>query len=448
MSIGKMKILRTGLIALLAVALIFTMTFTSRVTALDEGLDINEAAQQVLDKIDDIPEIDDLELTSEHKALIKDARTAYDEFMSSYGEALQSEENGELSGTLKTAYGKLIAAETQMGKLEAARQEALKKKAKAVVAKINKIPAISKLKLTHNKYVKAARNAYTNLSKAEKKYLTDNYADKYSRLQRAEAKIKKLTRAMRLAKQEAAKVTKKIRKIPKYSKIKYKHKKRVKRAYKAYKKLKKSSRKYVPKKQRTKLFKAVKKIKRYEKKIKAFKKAKTSVKLYTSERLNIKVAWKKIKRAKKYIVYRKTTDDKYHKVKVTKERSFIDKNRYKTTRNVYKVKAVTEIGGKKVYSKYSKEKNKSLLAKSTIVKATAYSGGGHCANGMPVGVGRIATDPRYIPLGTWLYVEGYGLSQACDTGGAIKGWFIDVYFTSNSTCNRWGVKYPRVWILK
>lgn len=443
-----MKILRTGLIVLLAAALIFTMTFTSRVTALDEGLDINDAAQQVIDKIDAIPEIDDLKLTSDHKALIKDARTAYDEFMSSsYGEALQSEENGELSSTLQTAYDKLVAAEKRMKKLEADREAALKKKAKAVVSKIDKIPAISKLKLKHNKYVKAARNAYTNLSKAEKKYLTDNYAAKYSRLQKAEATIKKLTRAMRLAKQEAAKVTKKIRKIPKYSKIKYKHRKRVKKAYKAYKKLKKSSRKYVPKKQRKKLFKAVKKIKRYEKKIKAFKKAKTSVKLYTSERLNIKVAWKKVKRAKKYIVYRKT-NKKFHKIKVTKERSFIDTNRYKTINNVYKVKAVTEIGSKKVYSKYSKEKNKSLLAKSTVVKATAYSGGGHCANGMPVGVGRIATDPRYIPLGTWLYVEGYGLSQACDTGGAIKGWFIDVYFTSNSTCNRWGVKYPRVWILK
>ena len=441
-----MKILRTGLIALLAVALIFTMTFTSRVTALDIG----EAAQQVIEKIDLIPETDNLELTSEHKALIKDARTAYDEFMSSYGEALQSEENVELSGTLETAYDKLVAAETQMGKLEAARQAALEKKAKAVVALIDKIPAISKLKLTHNNLVQTAQNAYISLKREDRaaaQYLIDHYKAKYDRLQKAKAKIDSLYRAMRLAKQEAAKVTKKIRKIPKYSKIKYKHKKRVKRAYKAYKKLKKSSRKYVPKKQRTKLFKAVKKIKRYEKKIKAFKKAKTSVKLYTSERLNIKVAWKKVKRAKKYIVYRKT-NKKFHKIKVTKERSFIDKNRYKTLKNVYKVKAVTKIGGKKVYSKYSRQKNKSLLAKSTIVKATAYSGGGHCANGMAVGVGRIATDPRYIPLGTWLYVEGYGLSQACDTGGAIKGWFIDVYFTSNSTCNRWGVKYPRVWILK
>ncbi|MBR6444640.1 MAG: 3D domain-containing protein [Firmicutes bacterium] len=67
---------------------------------------------------------------------------------------------------------------------------------------------------------------------------------------------------------------------------------------------------------------------------------------------------------------------------------------------------------------------------------------------MPAAVGRVAVDPRYIPLGTWLYVEGYGLCQACDTGGAVKGWFVDVYFNSNAQCNRWGVKHPRTYILR
>ena len=62
------------------------------------------------------------------------------------------------------------------------------------------------------------------------------------------------------------------------------------------------------------------------------------------------------------------------------------------------------------------------------MKATAYSGGGYCANGKRCKVGRVAVDPNVVPLGTWLYVKGYGFCQACDTGGAIKGKRIDLYF--------------------
>ena len=42
----------------------------------------------------------------------------------------------------------------------------------------------------------------------------------------------------------------------------------------------------------------------------------------------------------------------------------------------------------------------------------------------------IAVDPRVIPLGTKVYVEGYGYAVAADTGGAIKGNKIDVFFPS------------------
>ncbi len=111
MSNGKMRILRTGLIGVLAVALIFTMTFTSRVTALDEGSDIKTAVANVVKEIDKIPGKEELKLTSEHKTLVEDARTAYDEFMCAHGEALQAEEYRELSVTLQPADDKLTAAE-------------------------------------------------------------------------------------------------------------------------------------------------------------------------------------------------------------------------------------------------------------------------------------------------------------------------------------------------
>ncbi|MEI7833712.1 MAG: 3D domain-containing protein [bacterium] len=52
--------------------------------------------------------------------------------------------------------------------------------------------------------------------------------------------------------------------------------------------------------------------------------------------------------------------------------------------------------------------------------------------------GVIAVDPRVIPLGTRVYVEGYGMAVALDTGGAIKGNIIDVCVDTNAEANRWG----------
>ena len=52
----------------------------------------------------------------------------------------------------------------------------------------------------------------------------------------------------------------------------------------------------------------------------------------------------------------------------------------------------------------------------------------------------IAVDPRVIPLGTKVHVEGYGYAIAADTGGAIKGNKIDVFFPSKQTAMNWGTK--------
>lgn len=50
----------------------------------------------------------------------------------------------------------------------------------------------------------------------------------------------------------------------------------------------------------------------------------------------------------------------------------------------------------------------------------------------------IAVDPRIIPLGTKVWVEGYGEAIAGDTGGAIKGNKIDVFFPSKKQAYNWG----------
>ena len=81
------------------------------------------------------------------------------------------------------------------------------------------------------------------------------------------------------------------------------------------------------------------------------------------------------------------------------------------------------------------------------VESTAYSGGGVTATGTvpvrdPNGISTIAVDPRVIPLGSLVYVEGYGKAIAADTGGAIKGNIVDLYVNSNEEAiNVWGRKY-------
>jgi 3D (Asp-Asp-Asp) domain-containing protein len=71
------------------------------------------------------------------------------------------------------------------------------------------------------------------------------------------------------------------------------------------------------------------------------------------------------------------------------------------------------------------------------VSATCYDLSGRTATGMPVGPGVVAVDPSVIPLGTKMYVPGYGNGVAADVGGGIKGDIIDLWMTP-SQCAAWG----------
>ena len=92
-----------------------------------------------------------------------------------------------------------------------------------------------------------------------------------------------------------------------------------------------------------------------------------------------------------------------------------------------------------------------------MMEATAYSsdpadalgGGSITATGQnllenPMAV---AVDPSVIPLGTRLYVEGYGEAYAVDTGSAIQGNIIDVHFSTAGQCEAWGRRQVKVTIL-
>ena len=79
-------------------------------------------------------------------------------------------------------------------------------------------------------------------------------------------------------------------------------------------------------------------------------------------------------------------------------------------------------------------------------ESTAYTGGGITATGTtpvynPGGISTIAVDPRVIPLGSLVYVEGYGKAIAADTGGAIQGNIIDIYVDTYEQAVDWGRKH-------
>lgn len=86
------------------------------------------------------------------------------------------------------------------------------------------------------------------------------------------------------------------------------------------------------------------------------------------------------------------------------------------------------------------------------MRATAYCSGEAgvgtvTATGLKVRAGTVAVDPEVIPLGTLLYVEGYGYAIAADTGGAVKGNKIDLFVPELEKALRFGTQTRRVWVL-
>jgi 3D (Asp-Asp-Asp) domain-containing protein/uncharacterized protein YabE (DUF348 family) len=85
--------------------------------------------------------------------------------------------------------------------------------------------------------------------------------------------------------------------------------------------------------------------------------------------------------------------------------------------------------------------------------ATAYTAGcggcsGYTATGYRAGHGIVAVDPSVIPLGTRLYIPGYGFAIAGDTGGAIRGNRIDLGFDSLSDALQFGRRPVKVYTLR
>ena len=76
--------------------------------------------------------------------------------------------------------------------------------------------------------------------------------------------------------------------------------------------------------------------------------------------------------------------------------------------------------------------------RTLTVSATGYTIRGRTSTGIPTAPGVVAVDPSVIPLGTRLMIPGYGIGIAADTGGAVQGNTIDVWFPTAAQALQWG----------
>lgn len=115
------------------------------------------------------------------------------------------------------------------------------------------------------------------------------------------------------------------------------------------------------------------------------------------------------------------------------------------------VKEVVEVGTKKgTVAPNGKDAKRVIVMQATAYDPTA---GSKTAMGTRARVGAVAVDPKVIPLGSKLYIESmdgfasYGYATAEDTGGAIKGNRIDLFYNSNAEANRFGRRNVKVYVL-
>ncbi|MFC7442265.1 3D domain-containing protein [Laceyella putida] len=111
------------------------------------------------------------------------------------------------------------------------------------------------------------------------------------------------------------------------------------------------------------------------------------------------------------------------------------------------VDKIVKIGTNK---ELAKKDDVDLTAAGTLtVEATGYTHtGSRTATGTYPKRGTIAVDPDVIPLGTKLYIPGYGYGVAEDTGGAVNGKIIDLFFETRAECIKWGRRTVTIKILK
>lgn len=128
----------------------------------------------------------------------------------------------------------------------------------------------------------------------------------------------------------------------------------------------------------------------------------------------------------------------------------------KVTQKVYPVTQNVQKSQKNNSQQSEEQVAPDNVSRTLAMEATAYTAycegcSGITANGTNLRANPhlkvVAVDPNVIPLGTRVWVEGYGEAIAADTGGAIKGNKIDVYLPTNNQAYAWGRKTVTVKVL-
>ncbi|WP_270997234.1 G5 and 3D domain-containing protein [Listeria seeligeri] len=165
------------------------------------------------------------------------------------------------------------------------------------------------------------------------------------------------------------------------------------------------------------------------------------------------------KTGEKIVEYKVTFENgKEKKRDVVKENVTSEKSDKVVVRGTKEKAVVSQIANAKPAKKATSSNTSSSTSSSApssgktfTMESTAYSGGGTTATGINLsanpGMKVVAVDPSVIPLGSRVWVEGYGEAIAGDTGGAIKGNIVDVYFPNESSCYSWGRRTVTVKVL-
>lgn len=108
-----------------------------------------------------------------------------------------------------------------------------------------------------------------------------------------------------------------------------------------------------------------------------------------------------------------------------------------------------KVNGKTGYVHHNRMKFGSGARSLGNFKLTFYGGDTITASGRTPRLNHtIAVDPRVISLGSKVYIDGYGVYYAEDTGGAIKNKIIDIFVRSEAEANRIGIDYASVYVIQ
>jgi peptidoglycan DL-endopeptidase CwlO len=86
--------------------------------------------------------------------------------------------------------------------------------------------------------------------------------------------------------------------------------------------------------------------------------------------------------------------------------------------------------------------------RTLTVSSSGYALQGRTATGIPTAPGVVAVDPSVIPLGTRMSIPGYGIGIAADTGGAVIGNTIDLWFPTTAQALAWGRRTVTITLLQ